>query len=188
MATLCIWGFDLLALNRRFAISTAGDAQGQLPSLLIAADDHTLRFSESFEDAEMRWWSPTSLALRASSARYGAVRGRNQFRLDQGEDGNVAANRERYKLFEILAGVAALLFAVPLTPALAYDYDDGYGDSHSRLHRQLEEAHERGHEEGFSGPREHRVFHRALRYLHREYHQDDYPRGWACPWRARDCR
>ena len=87
----------------------------------------------------------------------------------------------------ILAAAAALLFAVPLTPAVAHDYDNGYGD-HSRFHRQLEEAHERAQEEGFSSPYEHRAFHRALRYLHREYHQDDYPRGWACPWWARDCR
>ena len=44
----------------------------------------------------------------------------------------------------ILARAAALLFALPLTPALANDYDYGY-DDHSRFHRQLEDAHERAH-------------------------------------------
>jgi hypothetical protein len=70
---------------------------------------------------------------------------------------------------------AALALTAPLAPALAHD-DDNYNrySAHSRFHDELGEAHERAHEEGFSSWEEHRAFHRALRYLHREYHED-YP-------------
>ncbi len=71
---------------------------------------------------------------------------------------------------------AALALSAPLAPALAHDNDNynrysGYG-AHSRFHGELGDAHERAHEEGFESRREHRAFHRALKYLHREYHDD----------------
>jgi hypothetical protein len=72
----------------------------------------------------------------------------------------------------ILAATVVFLGALP---ALAHGDDDdryrGYS-AHSRYHEDLEDAHERAHDEGFSSRRDHRSFHRALRYLHRGYHED----------------
>ena len=72
--------------------------------------------------------------------------------------------------------VAALALSASFAPALAHGDDDdgdrrfrGYG-AHSRFHYQLGDAHERAHEDGFESRREHRAFHRALKYMHREYH------------------
>ncbi len=74
---------------------------------------------------------------------------------------------------KVILTAAALALSAPLAPALAHD-DDYYGgySAHSRFHDEVEDAHERAHEEGFYSPEEHRAFHRALRYLHREYHED----------------
>ena len=78
-------------------------------------------------------------------------------------------------MYKAILTAAALALSAPLAPALAHDDDDynrnGYS-AHSRFHDELGEAHERAHEEGFSSGREHRAFHRALRYLHRDYHED----------------
>jgi len=50
---LCVWGFDLLELNGRdLRTRPLATRKDKLRDLLIAADDHTLRFSESFEDPE----------------------------------------------------------------------------------------------------------------------------------------
>ena len=77
-------------------------------------------------------------------------------------------------MHKIILTAAALALTAPLAPALAHDDHDYYGgySAHSRLHDELEDAHERAHEEGFYSPEEHAAFHRALRYLHREYHED----------------
>ena len=81
---------------------------------------------------------------------------------------------------------AALALSAPLAPALAHDDDDynrdgGYS-AHSRLHDEVGEAHRRAHQEGFESRREHRAFHRALRYLHREYHGDRPYYWWRTYW------
>jgi hypothetical protein len=79
-------------------------------------------------------------------------------------------------MYKAVLAAGALALGASLTPALAHD-DDDYGrnrgySAHQRYHDELGDAHERAHEEGFSSWREHRAFHRALRYLHREYHED----------------
>lgn len=76
-------------------------------------------------------------------------------------------------MYKAILTASALALSASLAPALAHDDDDGYRYSnHSRYHDELGEAHERAHEEGFSSRRDHRAYHRALRYLHREYHED----------------
>lgn len=76
-------------------------------------------------------------------------------------------------MYKAILTASALALSASLAPALAHDDDDGYRYSaHSRYHDKLEGVHERAHEEGFSSRREHRAFHRALRYLHRDYHED----------------
>jgi len=84
-----------------------------------------------------------------------------------------------------LIAAAALALAAPTTKALAHDDDYGYyGGSHRQFHDEASEAHRRAHEEGFYSRAEHRAFHRALRYLHGEYHEDnpDY-HGYGYRWR-----
>ena len=75
-----------------------------------------------------------------------------------------------------LTAAAVLLFTTPVVPALAHD---DYGDhvEHWRLHRDLSEAHRRGHEEGFYSDAEHNAYHRALRDLHGDFHED-HPGNW----------
>ncbi len=74
---------------------------------------------------------------------------------------------------KLILTAAALALSAPLAPALAHDdYSYGGYSGHERFHDELEDAHERAHEEGFYSPEEHAAFHRALRYLHREYHED----------------
>ena len=78
-------------------------------------------------------------------------------------------------MYKAILTAAALALTVPAAPALAHGDDDDRDNrysAHSRFHNEIGEAHERAHEEGFSSWREHRAFHRALRYLHREYHGD----------------
>ena len=77
-------------------------------------------------------------------------------------------------MYKAILTAAALAVSAPLAPALAHDDDDRDSrySAHSRYHDELGEAHERAHGEGFESRREHRAFHRALRYLHREYHED----------------
>jgi hypothetical protein len=78
----------------------------------------------------------------------------------------------------LLAGV--LWLALPWAPAAAGDdYDDHARDHHRhyRFHDRAAEVHERAHEDGFYSRREHPAFHRALRYLHRDFH-DEHPNTW----------
>jgi hypothetical protein len=74
-----------------------------------------------------------------------------------------------------LIAAAALALAAPTTKALAHDDDNYgyYGGGHRQFHDELSEAQQRAHEEGFYSREEHRAFHRALRYLHHEYHEDN---------------
>jgi hypothetical protein len=77
---------------------------------------------------------------------------------------------------KVLIAAAALALTTVAVPALAHD--DNYDHAqHYQLHDQLRDAHRRAHAEGFDSPEEHAAFHRALRYLHREYH-DDHPGNW----------
>lgn len=74
-----------------------------------------------------------------------------------------------------LAGGALLFFGGSLAPALAHeDYDRHTRDhkKHYRFHDDVGEAHARAHDEGFYSRREHRAYHRALRDLHGEFHND----------------
>ena len=75
-----------------------------------------------------------------------------------------------------LIAAAVLLFTVPLAPALAHD---DYGDhvQHWQLHRDLSEAHRGAHQEGFYSDGEHNAYHRALRDLHQDFHED-HPGNW----------
>jgi hypothetical protein len=86
---------------------------------------------------------------------------------------------------KIILTTAAIALSASLTPALAHGEEDhgGGGErrvSHSRYHDRLEGAHERAHEDGFESRREHR--HRALRYMHREYHGYRPYRWWGRNW------
>ena len=79
-------------------------------------------------------------------------------------------------MYKAILTASALALSASVAPALAHDGDDygrygGYS-AHSRFHDEVREAHERAHEEGFSSWEDHRAFHRALRYLHRDYHED----------------
>ena len=103
----------------------------------------------------------------------------------------------------LAAGVLALM--APVAPALAHDED-------SAAASQQAETPQRAHEEGIdsrvesgvrkpptSGASEPEVKPRprveaaptddqGLRRPEADVANDDYPRGWACPWWARDCR
>jgi len=71
-----------------------------------------------------------------------------------------------------LVTAALLLLATPVVPALAHD-DDDYGyNSHWQFLDQLSAAHARAHEEGFGSWAEHRAYHRALRDLHEDFHEN----------------
>ena len=82
-----------------------------------------------------------------------------------------------------LIAAAALLFTVPVVPALAHD---DYGDhvEHWRFHGDLRDAHRRAHQEGFYSEAEHDAYHRALRDLHGEFHED-HPGNWHDHYRWR---
>src|SRR5207237_1322514 len=69
---------------------------------------------------------------------------------------------------------AAVIFSLPVMPALAHD-DENYGyNTHDRFHDRLSDSHHRAHEEGFYSRGEHRSDHRALRDFHDDAH--GYPR------------
>jgi len=74
------------------------------------------------------------------------------------------------------ARAAALALSAAAVPASAHDDDYDHGQ-HYRFHREVNEAHQRAHEYGFNSEAEHRAFHRALRYLHRDFHED-HPGTW----------
>lgn len=64
-------------------------------------------------------------------------------------------------------------------PAVASAQDWGWRHAqdhqeHGAFHDEVDAAHERAHEEGFVSPEEHEGYHRALRELHDEFH-DDHP-------------
>src|SRR5262249_52481669 len=90
-----------------------------------------------------------------------------------------------------LIAAAALALMIPATSAVAHDdngYNGGYygGGRHRQFQDELSEAHQRAHEEGFVSRAGHGAFHRALRYLHRDY-QEAHPsyyarRYWGWRW------
>ena len=82
-----------------------------------------------------------------------------------------------------LIAAAVLSFTVPVVPALAHDDDDDHAQ-HWQLHRDLSDAHRRAHEEGFYSREEHNAYHRALRDLHQDFH-DDHPGNWHDHYRWR---
>ena len=68
----------------------------------------------------------------------------------------------------------AIAFAIPAGAVMAQDWDDWSSaqEDHGDFHDEIDEAHARAHERGFASPEEHAAYHRALRDLHREYHED----------------
>ncbi len=75
---------------------------------------------------------------------------------------------------------SVLALAGPASGAMAQGYY-GYAGQHSRdheehgaVHDEVDEAHADAHAEGFYSRREHKGYHRALRGVHREFH-DEHP-------------
>ena len=101
---LCVWCFDLLSLNGRdLRARPLALRKDKLRSLLIAADDQTLRFSESFEDPEKLLAVADQMSLEGivSKKRVAPyVAGSRSGWLKVKTAAWRAANRERYKLFE----------------------------------------------------------------------------------------
>src|SRR5262245_60275906 len=76
-----------------------------------------------------------------------------------------------------LIAAAVLAISAPATAALAHDdYGRHARDhrAHWKFHHEVNDAHRRAHEEGFYSRSEHRAYHRALRGLHGDFHED-YP-------------
>ena len=82
------------------------------------------------------------------------------------------------KRFLLFAAVLAL--SAPAGAAFAQQWapwDDQHAEDHQEhggFHEETDEAHARAHEEGFYSRREHRAYHRALRDIHGEFH-DEHP-------------
>lgn len=76
-----------------------------------------------------------------------------------------------------LISAAALALVAP-GAALAQDYDwyqhQQDHAEHGNFHDEVDAAHERAHEQGFYSREEHEGYHRAVRGLHDEFH-DDHP-------------
>ena len=74
--------------------------------------------------------------------------------------------------------IAAAVLAITAPTAAALAHDEDYGPhardhrAHWKFHTEVSEAHRRAHEEGFYSPAEHRAYHRALRDLHGDFHED----------------
>ena len=77
---------------------------------------------------------------------------------------------------KILVAAAVLAIMAPATAAWAHD--DNYGRhardhrAHWKFHGELNEAHRHAREEGFYSRAEHRAYHRALRDLHSDFHEN----------------
>jgi bifunctional non-homologous end joining protein LigD len=101
---VCVWGFDLLAFNGRdLRTRPLAMRKQKLRDLLIATDDHTLRFSESFEDPEKLLAVADRIGLEGivSKKRMAPyVAGSRSGWIKVKTAAWRAANRERYKLFE----------------------------------------------------------------------------------------
>jgi len=89
---------------------------------------------------------------------------------------------------KILTATAVIVLTAAVAPAFAHENEDQA--AHWGVHRQLYGAHERAHEDGFYSRGEHRAhedgfysrgehraYHRALRDLHEDFHEDR-PRAW----------
>ena len=82
----------------------------------------------------------------------------------------------------ILIASSVLALTAPAGAAMARDYNGGYGygrhaddhEEHGEIHDQVDDAHAGAHAGGFYSRREHNSYHRALRDLHDEFH-DDHP-------------
>lgn len=86
-------------------------------------------------------------------------------------------------LKKVLFASSVLAFAAPAGGAMAQGYY-AYSGQHSRDHEEhgavhdgVDEAHADAHAEGFYSRREHKGYHRALRGVHREFH-DEHPDTW----------
>lgn len=81
-------------------------------------------------------------------------------------------------LKRLLLASSVLALAAPASGAMAQDYY-GYSGQHSRdheehgaVHDEVDEAHAEAHAEGFYSRREHKGYHRAVRGVHREFHDE----------------
>lgn len=83
-------------------------------------------------------------------------------------------------LKNVLFATSVLVLTAPAGGAMAQGYY-GHSGQHSRDHREhgalhdgVDEAHAEAHAEGFYSRREHKSYHRALRGVHGEFH-DEHP-------------
>jgi len=101
---LCVWCFDLLACNGKdLRQQPLEDRKEKLRALIIGADDHTLRFSDGFDDPEKLLAVADQMGLegivsKKRSAPY--VAGSNSGWIKVKTRTWREANRERYILFE----------------------------------------------------------------------------------------
>lgn len=77
---------------------------------------------------------------------------------------------------KLMISAAALAL---LAPASAFAQSDWYQhqqdhEEHGAFHDEVDAAHEQAHEEGFASEAEHEGYHRALREMHGNFH-DDHP-------------
>jgi bifunctional non-homologous end joining protein LigD len=101
---LCVWCFDLLACyGKDLRQQPLEDRKEKLRALIIGADDHTLRFSDAFDDPEKLLAVADQMGLegivsKKRSAPY--VAGSNSGWVKVKTRTWREANRERYILFE----------------------------------------------------------------------------------------
>ena len=80
---------------------------------------------------------------------------------------------------KMMISAAVLALAAPATAFAQSDWYQHQQDhyEHGAVHDEADAAHETAHERGFYGQEEHEGYHRALRDMHREFH-DDHPGTW----------
>ncbi len=80
-------------------------------------------------------------------------------------------------LKKVLFATSVLALAAPAGGAMAQSYYGQHSrdhEEHGDVHDEVDEAHAEAHAEGFYSRREHKGYHRALRGVHREFH-DEHP-------------
>lgn len=80
-------------------------------------------------------------------------------------------------LKKMLFASSVLALALPASGAMAQGYYGQHArdhEEHGDFHDEVDEAHAQAHEEGFYSRREHKAYHRALRGVHGEFH-DEHP-------------
>jgi hypothetical protein len=77
--------------------------------------------------------------------------------------------------------ISAAILALAAAPAAAFAHDESGWyqhqqdhQEHGAFHDEVDAAHAQAHEEGFASEAEHEGYHRALREMHENFH-DDHP-------------